>query len=144
MRYLAILFLAAVAHAQSLGGGSVIHAVPIEPTDQGYTIWLTTGAFSPTGKVHLSPSNNHFAFSEGHFILNVADQNFCRQACAFVGDFEPFSFGIIPISGNCSQLVGKLTGTWNGKPVTADYSQMWCHLAATNYMGGGELSVIYQ
>lgn len=135
------LALALPAAAQYLTFGSVTQAIPIEPGAQGMTFWLADGAYSPTGKIHQNDYDNHFSFVANHFVLDRTDHAFCKIACHFEGDF--ITFGSVPISLNCTQLLGSLVGTLNGQPVTADYSQMWCHLATTQYLGGGEFSVVY-
>lgn len=144
--FISVLLLNLCCSAQTFQGGSVVNELP--NFTYGLSFTLLGGAFSPTAKkIKIFPVDNQFSFSGTDFILVKTDNYICRGKCTFTGTFDPYTFSVIPISKECSAVIGHLNGTLTSQFITtsatANYSQVWCHLPFAEQMAGGDLSIIF-
>lgn len=161
MKLLIALFaLSITMSAQSLGFGTVVAVEPNfgpnEITIDGYieneiylrglgvSFVLFGGAFDPVGHKKINNVANHFSFTRGVLTMDFTDNGICRNTCKFVGTFDPYRFSVVGVSAEHSVLIGHLTGTLDGRPVVATYSQTWSHASGSEQMSGGGLSMIFQ
>lgn len=143
---LAFALLVGSCCAQSLGFGTVVSVEPNFGPGTGLlgkSFILFGGAFDPVGHARINNVAGHYSFTRGQFTLDYTDNTMCAQTCSFVGTFDPYRFSVVGVSEEHSQLLGHLTGTLNGSPAIATYSQTWSHVRGSEQMSGGGLSVVY-
>lgn len=137
--------------AQSLGFGTVLAVEPnIGPGENavylrglGVSFVLFGGAFDPVGHKKIINVANHFSFTRGVLTMDFTDKGICQNTCKFVGTFDPYKFSVLGVSEEHSVLIGHLTGTLDGRPAIATYSQTWSHVNGSQQMSGGGFSVVY-